>query len=511
MFTEAEKIRAIEFYFQYGKKLVPVVRELGYPSKRNLRRWLRSWEENGGVVGSMHRKPRYSADQKQTAVEHYLNHGCCLAFTSRTLGYPCSDVLARWVDELHPDRQRIFINTVNQHAPFEQEVKHQAVIDLCTRRVSACEISQHVGVSRTVLYKWKDEIIGNEAYQNMRQHRDPSPAQERDALREEVAQLNQEIRRQKMELDILKKAEEIIKKDQGISDNSLTNREKTLVVDALRGTYTLPELLRTLQLARSSYFYHRAALRTEDKYAVVRTVMTEIFYSNYNCYGYRRLHAMLRHEGLRLSEKVVRRLMVEEQLTVSRSRRRRYSSYCGEISPAPDNLLARNFSADAPNQKWLTDITEFQLPAGKVWLSPVVDCFDGKIVSWSLGTRSDADLANTMLEGAISTLNAGENPIIHSDRGDHYRWPDWLERVNAAGLIRSMSRKGCSPDNAACEGFFGRLKTEMYYGREWSGVTLENFMLHVDTYIRWYNERRIKMSLGAVSPETYRKQLSITR
>ncbi|EOF5818441.1 transposase, partial [Salmonella enterica] len=128
-----------------------------------------------------------------------------------------------------------------------------------------------------------------------------------------------------------------------------------------------------------------------------------------------------------------------------------------------------------------------------------------------LGTRPDAELANTMQEGAISTLNAGENPIIHSDRGGHYRWPGWLERVNAAGLVRSMSRKGCSPDNAACEGFFGRLKTEMYYGREWSGVTLENFMLHVDTYIRWYNERRIKMSLGAVSPETYRQQLSITR
>ncbi|EJZ6323015.1 IS3 family transposase, partial [Salmonella enterica] len=140
-----------------------------------------------------------------------------------------------------------------------------------------------------------------------------------------------------------------------------------------------------------------------------------------------------------------------------------------------------------------------------------VDCFDGKVVSWSLGTRPNAELANTMLDGAISTLTAGEQPIIHSDRGGHYRWPGWLERVNAAGLIRSMSRKGCSPDNAACEGFFGRLKTEMYYGREWSGVTLENFMLHVDTYIRWYNEHRIKLSPGALSPEMYRRQLGIAQ
>lgn len=206
MFTEAEKIRAIELYFKYGKKLAPLVRELGYPSKRNLRRWIRLWEANDGVIESVRRKPRYSAEQKKTAVEHYLNHGCCLAFTSRTLGYPCSDILARWVNELHPGRRRIFIGTINQNAPFEMNVKHQAVIDLCTRHVSAREISQNVGVSRTVLYKWKNEIIGDEAYQNMRKHRDPSPSEERDALREEVAPLNQQIRRQQMELDILKKA-----------------------------------------------------------------------------------------------------------------------------------------------------------------------------------------------------------------------------------------------------------------------------------------------------------------
>ncbi len=307
---------------------------------------------------------------------------------------------------------------------------------LCTRRVSAGEIARNIGVSRTVLYKWKDEIIGNGAYQAMRKHNASSPEDERDELREEIARLNQEIQRQQMELDILKQAKEITKKDPGISVSTLTNREKTKIVDALRETYPLAELLSVLALARSSYFYHRAALRSGDKYVTVRATMAEIFNGNYRCYGYRRLHAMLKQEGLRLSEKMVRRLMVEEQLVVSRSRRRRYSSYCGEIGPAPDNLLARDFKATLPNQKWLTDITEFQLPAGKVWLSPVVDCFDGKVVSWSLSTRPDAELANTMLESAIGTLNAGDRPAIHSDRGGHYRWPGWLARVNAAGLIR---------------------------------------------------------------------------
>lgn len=213
MFTEEEKIRAIELYFKYGKKLAPVVRELGYPSKRNLRRWRRSWEAGGGAKESIRHKHRYSDEQKQVAGEHYLNHGCCLAFTSRALGYPCTDVLARWVNELYPDRRRIFTSKANPVVPFEPEVKRQAVMALCTRQVSASEIARRIGVSRAVLYKWKDEIIGNSAYQTMRKHNEPSLEAERDALREEVARLNQEIRRRQMELDILKKAEEIIKKD----------------------------------------------------------------------------------------------------------------------------------------------------------------------------------------------------------------------------------------------------------------------------------------------------------
>lgn len=263
--------------------------------------------------------------------------------------------------------------------------------------------------------------------------------------------------------------------DPGISISHLNNREKTKIADALRQTYPLTELLHVLGLARSSYFYHRAALKAGDKYATIRMMLTEIFNSNYQCYGYRR----------------------------------RYSSYYGKIGPAPDNLIARDFKAEQPNQKWLTDITEFQLPAGKVWLSPVVDFFDRKVVSWSLSTRPDAELVNTMLDSAVETLNAGERPVIHGDRGGHYRWPGWLERVNAAGLIRSMSRKGCSPDNAACEGFFGRLKNEMYYGCKWSVITPEKFMQQVDAYISWYNERRIKLSLGAVSPKMYHQQCGL--
>ena len=159
----------------------------------------------------------------------------------------------------------------------------------------------------------------------------------------------------------------------------------------------------------------------------------------------------------------------------------------------------------------MTDITEFQIPAGKVYLSPVIDCFDGLVVSWTIGTRPDSDLVNTMLDAAIETVIASENrPVIHSDRGAHYRWPGWLKRVHNAKLIRSMFRKGCSPDNAACEGFFGRLKTELFYPRNWQDTSVDQFIGTVDAYIRWYNEKRIKISLGSLSPMEYRASLGFT-
>ena len=121
--------------------------------------------------------------------------------------------------------------------------------------------------------------------------------------------------------------------------------------------------------------------------------------------------------------------MKEEQLVVKIKRTRKYNSYRGEVSPAVDNLINRNFFAPKPNEKWLTDITEFAIPAGKVYLSSIVDCFDGLLVTWSISTSPDALLVNSMLDDATKLLSAEEKPIIHSDRGIHYRWTGWNNRM----------------------------------------------------------------------------------
>ncbi len=211
---------------------------------------------------------------------------------------------------------------------------------------------------------------------------------------------------------------------------------------------------------------------------------------------------------MRISEKIVRRIMVASHLVVSCKRKnQRYHSYRGEITPSVPNRLKRNFYAEIPNQVWVTDITELAFPAGKVFLSPIIDCFDGGVPAWNIKTSPDAPLVNTMLGKAIEQLHNDENPIVHTDRGCHYRWPGWIKRMKEANLIRSMSKKGCSLDNAACEGFFGRLKNEFFYYQSWKGISLNECMEMLNEYIVWYNEKRIKVFLGGLSPLEYRQKL----
>lgn len=328
-------------------------------------------------------------------------------------------------------------------------------------------------------------------------------------MKQEVERLRKEVYRLQLEKDILEKAAQIIKKEKGINLNELTNKEKTILIDALKEKYPLKELLIELKISKSSYFYQENAMKLGDKYSELRIRIANIFNSNYQSYGYRRVHAQLKKEGISVSEKVVLRLMKEEGLIVITTKEKKYSSYKGEISPEVDNIVNRDFHSEKPNEILLTDITEFSISAGKVYLSPMIDCFDGFVTSWSIGTSPNAELVNSMLDTIIANLKEDERPIIHSDRGCHYRWPGWIQRMDDNNLIRSMSKKGCSPDNSACEGFFGRLKNEMFYKRDWKDITIDGFIKIVNDYIEWYNTKRIKQSLGYKSPMEYRKELGL--
>ena len=285
-----------------------------------------------------------------------------------------------------------------------------------------------------------------------------TPAESSDSSSHEMAELKNQMLEMQMEIDILKETINVLKKDPGIDQTALSNREKAVIIDALKTKYSLPRLLEKLDLSKSSYYYQEKVMSQPDKYFSLRIRIRELFTENKNRYGYRRIHVLLKREDTIVSEKIVRRIMNEENLVVKVKRTAKYNSYAGEVTPSVPDEIKRDFSAEKPNSKWLTDITEFAIPAGKVYLSPIVDCFDGLLVSWRIDTSPDSTLVNTMLDDAISQLSPKEKPIIHSDRGIHYRWTGWIERMEEAELTRSMSKKGCSPDNSACEGVFGRLK-----------------------------------------------------
>ena len=351
MYSYEERIRAVKLYIKHGKRTGPTIRQLGYPTKNSLKGWYREYERNRDLqVVYTRSKVKYTAEQKQRAVQHYLDHDQCIASTLKVLGYPCRDLLTRWIDELHPQLRRRMVGRAPniQHSP---EVKNAAVLELCTRTTNALTVAESVGVCRPTLYNWKNQLLGREASASMKRRQTsqttPKP-KDLTELEQQVALLERDIRRLQLEHDLLKKANEVLKKGLGVAPQLLSNREKTLLIDALKHSYTLAELLAELDLARSSYFYHCARLKGPDKYADARIAIADVFQINHRCYGYRRMRAALGRRHVHLSEKVVQRLMKQECLVVTANRRRRYGSYLGEISPAPENLIHRDFQQTPP-------------------------------------------------------------------------------------------------------------------------------------------------------------------
>ncbi len=371
-------------------------------------------------------------------------------------------------------------------------------------------VAEEIGYTPSLIYKWLREYREKGHLLPMKKtpaniNLDPKDIN----ASEDINALKSQLLDMQMEIDILKETINVLKKDPGVDQTALTNREKAVIIDALKNKYSLPTLCRKLNLAKSSYYYQEKALHAEDKYFKLRKKIIQLFHDNRDIFGYRKIQMLLRKEGTIVSEKIVRRIMKEESLIVKQRHKQKYNSYKGEITPAVENVIDRDFHAEKPNQKWLTDITEFSIKAGKVYLSPLIDCLDGMPISWTIGTSPNAELVNTMLKKAITTLGPKEKPIVHSDRGCHYRWPEWINIMEDAGLIRSMSKKGCSPDNSACEGFFGHLKTEMFYGRNWDQYSIDEFIQEVDEYMHWYCKDRIKSTLGGLSPLDYRRSMGV--
>ena len=263
-------------------------------------------------------------------------------------------------------------------------------------------------------------------------------------------------------------------------------------------------LLTLADLARSTFYYQRSVLQLPDEDAPLKAQIQSIYDQEKGLYGYRRITAVLRQRGVLVNHKVVQRLMGVLQLK-SVVRPKKYRAYKGLVGTLAPNLLERNFTAQRPNQKWVTDVTEFKVAQQKLYLSAIMDLYNGEIVAYTMDTRPCLAMVTTMMDNAFERLQDKSSLVIHSDQGWQYQQAQYRHKLKDRGVKQSMSRKGNCLDNASMESFFGTLKSESFYLKSFNSI--EELKAEVDDYINYYNHDRIKMKLGGLSPVAYRTQL----
>ena len=262
-------------------------------------------------------------------------------------------------------------------------------------------------------------------------------------------------------------------------------------------------LLEIAQLPRSTFYYHNKRRNTEDKYTGAKAEITAIYHENKGRYGYRRVTDELNNRGIMLNHKTVQRLMKELGL-ICRVRMKKYRSYRGEKGATADNILDREFHAEKPNQKWVTDVTQFRLFGQKLYLSPILDLCSGDIVIYTISDSPNLLMVTTMLEQAFEKIPNDTKLLLHSDQGWHYRHKQYVQMLQDKGIRQSMSRKGNCYDNSVMENFFGHLKSELLYLQEFE--SMEHFKAELIDYIDYYNNRRIKARLKGLPPALHRQQ-----
>ena len=269
----------------------------------------------------------------------------------------------------------------------------------------------------------------------------------------------------------------------------------------LRHKFDLNLLLNQTNMARSSFYYYQKKTKSSDKYQIVKEMIKSIYHKHKGRYGYRRITYELNNKGMVINHKTVLRLMKLLGLK-SLIRVKKYKSYKGEQGRIAPNILKRKFKAEAPNQKWATDITEFNVSGNKLYLSPIIDLFNQEIISYELTERPVFNQVVMMLEKAFKKIPNNTNLTLHSDQGWQYQMKQYQHLLKEKGIIQSMSRKGNCLDNAIIENFFGILKSELYYIQKFTSI--EELKDEIKKYISYYNNVRIKSNLNKMSPIQYR-------
>ncbi|WP_422937106.1 IS3 family transposase [Streptococcus pluranimalium] len=314
----------------------------------------------------------------------------------------------------------------------------------------------------------------------------------------ELERLQEENERLRTEVAFPKKVERT-----SFKGRSSSARTAETIRDMVQEGFRLDLLLATAKMPRSTYYYQVKQLDKPDKNKAIKTEIQAIYDEHKGNYGYRRIYLELRNRGFVVNHKKVQRLMKVMGLAARIRRKRKYSSYKGEVGKKADNLIKRQFEGSKPYEKCYTDVTEFALPGGKLYLSPVLDGYNSEIIDFTLSRSPNLKQVQTMLDKAFPA-DSYSGTILHSDQGWQYQHQSYHDFLESKGILPSMSRKGNSPDNGMMESFFGILKSEMFYGLEISYQSLDELEEAIADYIFYYNNKRIKAKLKGLSPVQYR-------
>ena len=285
------------------------------------------------------------------------------------------------------------------------------------------------------------------------------------------------------------------------------------ILETINSNDSLPHL------PRSDYYYWKNRTDPDSKNSDLMDAITTIYTDNHKRYGYRRITLQLKNEGWTVNHKSVKRLMSKLNL-YGITPRAKYKSYKGDFNGTVDNKLLdkrvdtkrhrteyiRDFSTTDVNEKWTTDISEFHIAAGKLYLSPILDMHNREIVSYNISKSPGYMQITDMLNKAFNKFDDLSNLIFHSDQGWQYQMFQYHKALRERGITQSMSRKGNCLDNSPMENFFGKMKNEMFYGHEYEFKTLEQLQKAMEEYIEYYNNERIQVKLKGLTPCQARNQ-----
>ncbi|PEE57682.1 IS3 family transposase [Bacillus cereus] len=442
---------------------------------------------------------KFTADEKIQIVLRYLNGNESYREMGRSLGIS-DTIILNWVNQYKQNGLEAFLKRCTN---YTQQFKLDVLNFMIENGMSLFETAAIFNIpAPSTISVWKKQLEtqGIDALQSRKKGHPSMKKDSNKQLKQPLAEgsveaLEARIKQLEMENEYFKKVKCLSSKQ-----GKITKQDKAQVVYELRHKYSVKALVELATIPRSTYYDLVKKMNRPDVDADLKAEIKAIYEENEGRYGYRRIRDELTNHGQKVNHKKVQRIMKELGLKCV-VRMKKYKSYKGKVGRIAPNILERNFHTDAPNQKWVTDITEFKLFGEKLYVSPVLDLYNGEIITYTICSRPTYSLVSDMLEKALERLPETHQLLMHSDQGWHYQMRQYVRTLESRAIVQSMSRKGNCYDNAVIENFFGIMKSEFLYIKEFENV--EHFKIEFEKYIDYYNTKRIKAKLK-MSPVQYR-------